>query len=376
MVTIQEAQNSPQLFDKFIHENEGLVWSILRKHYAFSFGSDESQDYFQEGCIGLIKAVKKFKPEMNTAFSTYAVPMIWGAMARYCRDYGTTMLSVPRVSQSLHFKISSLKGQDMTDEEIRSTLNISEETYNSSVHSLNCDSLNKQIGDDDSRSITLEDTLSSDIDIAEQVTEKEYLRDKLSKLKESLTERQYNTFVYYLNGMSQAEIGKRIGVSQAEVSRTIRKVIQKCKEVGEERKVVEMKNKITLAQLIDECKVHGTDRKAATVIAEVYGMANSSVYALIGKNKVRHLLESAKSSEVNSSMPGVEIIEEKAAASEKLSASLLKSLLKIDVMAGKEFKYELGEGLKIIKGDDKLSCEDLSRLIQELQEIQRMQQVG
>jgi hypothetical protein len=51
-------------------------------------------------------------------------------------------------------------------------------------------------------------------------------------------------------------------------------------------------------------------------------------------------------------------------------------LLKPEVLAGKEFKYELGEELKIMKGDGKLSCEDLGRLIQELQEIQRMQQVG
>jgi hypothetical protein len=78
-------------------------------------------------------------------------------------------------------------------------------------------------------------------------------------------------------------------------------------------------------------------------------------------NKIKQLLE-------GSLVP----IEKEAV--EKPSGSSM-SLLKIDVMAGKEFKYKLGEELKIIKGDSNVECKDLGRLIQELQEIQRMRQV-
>ena len=69
----QEAQNT------LVEENIGLVWSLVKR---FKCRDAETEDIFQVGCIGLIKAIKKFDPQFEVKFSTYAVPMIVGEIKR------------------------------------------------------------------------------------------------------------------------------------------------------------------------------------------------------------------------------------------------------------------------------------------------------
>ena len=71
--------------DILVEENVGLVWSIVRR---FQNRGVESEDLFQIGTIGLIKAVDKFDCSYEVCFSTYAVPMIAGEIKRYLRDDG------------------------------------------------------------------------------------------------------------------------------------------------------------------------------------------------------------------------------------------------------------------------------------------------
>ena len=77
--------------DILIEENIGLVWSIVKR---FQNRGVETEDLFQIGSIGLIKAVDKFNTEYEVQFSTYAVPMIAGEIRRFLRDDG--MLKVSR----------------------------------------------------------------------------------------------------------------------------------------------------------------------------------------------------------------------------------------------------------------------------------------
>ena len=79
--------------DILVEENVGLVWSIVRR---FQNRGVESEDLFQIGTIGLIKAVDKFDCSYEVCFSTYAVPMIAGEIKRYLRDDG-----ILKVSRSL-----------------------------------------------------------------------------------------------------------------------------------------------------------------------------------------------------------------------------------------------------------------------------------
>ena len=77
----------------YIKGNLRLVLSVIKR---FSNSSENMDDLFQIGCIGLIKAIDNFDTTLNVKFSTYAVPMIIGEIRRYLRDNNSI-----RVSRSL-----------------------------------------------------------------------------------------------------------------------------------------------------------------------------------------------------------------------------------------------------------------------------------
>lgn len=66
--------------------NSGLIWSIVRR---FAGRGVETEDLYQLGCVGFLKAVQSFDPGYGTQFSTYAVPKISGEIRRFLRDDGT-----------------------------------------------------------------------------------------------------------------------------------------------------------------------------------------------------------------------------------------------------------------------------------------------
>ena len=79
--------------EHYIKGNLRLVLSIIQR---FSGSSENADDLFQVGCIGLMKAIDNFDRNLNVKFSTYAVPMIIGEVKRYLRDNHSM-----RVSRSL-----------------------------------------------------------------------------------------------------------------------------------------------------------------------------------------------------------------------------------------------------------------------------------
>jgi len=76
--------------DLIVKNNSGLVFSIVRRFLNRGY---EKDDLYQIGCIGLIKAVRKFDTNFNTQFSTYAVPLIMGEIKRFLRDDGLVKVS-------------------------------------------------------------------------------------------------------------------------------------------------------------------------------------------------------------------------------------------------------------------------------------------
>lgn len=68
-----------------LKENTGLIWSVTRR---FTGRGVESDDLYQLGCLGFIKAIDGFDIQYGTQFSTYAVPKITGEIRRYIRDDG------------------------------------------------------------------------------------------------------------------------------------------------------------------------------------------------------------------------------------------------------------------------------------------------
>ena len=77
---LRAKEGDSKAMDEIINENVGLVWSVVKR---FSNRGYELEDLFQIGCIGFVKAVKKFDTSFDTQLSTYAVSMIIGEIRRF-----------------------------------------------------------------------------------------------------------------------------------------------------------------------------------------------------------------------------------------------------------------------------------------------------
>ena len=127
---ILNAQNGNQdEMAKLIEENNGLIWSIVKR---FSGRGYEPEDLYQIGAMGFIKAIKRFDTSFEVRLSTYAVPYILGEIKRFIRDDGPIKIS--RSIKELNVKIIELQkeyfnkyGKEITLEEISRELKISKE---------------------------------------------------------------------------------------------------------------------------------------------------------------------------------------------------------------------------------------------------------
>ena len=212
-----------------VEENMGLVYSIVRR---FTNRGYETEDLTQIGAIGLIKAVKKFNPEFNVQFSTYAVPMITGEIKRFLRDDGAV-----KISRSL--KENAMKGW-RSEELLRRRLNreptikeISEECgidAESLIEAFEAaappESIYGSIYDNGEKEIHLLDVIAGE-EIEDSVINKVMIDDILSRLAPREKE---IILLRYFRGKTQSEIAKVIGVSQVQISRIEKKAIERIRE--------------------------------------------------------------------------------------------------------------------------------------------------
>lgn len=105
MRIIESAQNgSKEAMTKLIEDNNGLIWSIVRR---FNGRGYDIEDLYQIGSIGFIKAIRRFDTDFEVKLSTYAVPYILGEIKRYIRDDGP--IKVSRGIKELNVKILELQ---------------------------------------------------------------------------------------------------------------------------------------------------------------------------------------------------------------------------------------------------------------------------
>lgn len=238
-------ENTPELIEKakkgdtearekIIEQNLGLVHSIVRK---FSNRGYETEDLFQIGCIGIIKAVDKFDLSYNVRFSTYAVPMIMGEIKRFLRDDG--MIKVSRSLKEIAYKAYATK--EIMEKESGRTVSISEisERMGESVEnlvmamdaSMPAESFYKPIGDGEKSDVYLVDKLADINSGEEQLINKITLKH----LIDNLSERDKKIIMLrYFKGKTQREISCVLGISQVQVSRIEKKILSelRCKLKG------------------------------------------------------------------------------------------------------------------------------------------------
>ncbi|NLX64859.1 MAG: RNA polymerase sporulation sigma factor, SigF/SigG family [Clostridiaceae bacterium] len=210
-----------------IDNNTGLVWSVVKR---FRNRNVEIEDLFQIGCIGLIKAVDKFDLSFNVQFSTYAVPMILGEIRRYFRDDG-----VIKVSRSL--KELSIKARDASEKLEQkmgrppSILELAEELGEEPeniVHAMEAsrtpDSLFREYDDDDGAENRLIDRIiTHDNNRESETVERISLHNAIKQLP---SREKKLIWMRYYSGQTQQTVAKKLGISQVQVSRLEKKILE------------------------------------------------------------------------------------------------------------------------------------------------------
>ena len=224
---ILEAGKDKEKLGILVEQNSGLVWSIVKRFLGRGY---EAEDLFQIGSIGLIKAIKNFNPEYEVKLSTYAVTYILGEIKRFIRDDG--IIKVSRSIKDLCVKIKDIEnrkikeGENVTVEEIAKELKVDKEEIILALDST------KQVesifveSNDDKNNTTLLDKLSNNKDEVEEVINEISIKDILNKMNKRDKE---IILLRYFRGKTQSEVAKIMNISQVQVSRLEKKILNNMK---------------------------------------------------------------------------------------------------------------------------------------------------
>ncbi|MBQ3550762.1 MAG: RNA polymerase sporulation sigma factor SigG [Clostridia bacterium] len=212
--------------DKLIGGNLRLVLSVIQK---FTNRGENMDDLFQIGCIGLIKAIDNFDPVHEVKFSTYAVPMIIGEIRRHLRDNNSVRVSrsikdVAYKAMQVKEKLIAMHQKEPTVDEIANELGIPRCDVVMALESIvEPVSLFDSVYSDSGDTVYVLDQLgdkSDDSDWLEEIAFRDVLASLNEREKRILTLR-------FMHGKTQMEVSREIGISQAQVSRIEKGVLDK-----------------------------------------------------------------------------------------------------------------------------------------------------
>lgn len=207
----------------------------LARRYA---GREPFDDLLQVASLALLKAIDRFDPDRGTAFSSLAVPTILGELKRYFRDVGW-FAHVPRGMQELALKVqeaerrlSTTSRRSPTAQELAEYLELAvddvlEALCAAQAHHAN--SIDVPLDNESGEGSTLADTVGAEDERFEHVEAVVTIADGMRGL--SKLERRVLT-LYFLEDLSQAQIGELIGVSQMQVSRILRRATDRLRELS------------------------------------------------------------------------------------------------------------------------------------------------
>lgn len=206
-----------------IVSNIPLVHSIANR---FRGRGAEYDDLYQAGCVGLIKAVDNFEEERGFSFSTYAVPVIMGEIKRLFRDGGA--IKVSRTLKENSIKVQAIRERFKQRELREPTISELSELSGYSVEELS-EILNVltpiaslSVSNDDG-----EDTIDIPIDESEALFDKLSVHQALRCLDN--TELMIVKYRFY-DGITQCETAKKLNISQVQVSRKEKQILQKLRK--------------------------------------------------------------------------------------------------------------------------------------------------
>lgn len=212
-------QGDAQAREKYIQGNLRLVLSVIRR---FTNHNENLDDLFQIGCIGLMKSVDNFDPQIGVKFSTYAVPMIIGEVRRYLRD--NSAYRVPRSLRDTAYQAIKSKERlsrelmhDPTLEEIAKDCNISQADILYALDAIQTPlSLFDPVYTDGGDTLYVMDQISDKKNKEENWVKNLALDDAINLLDERAKQ---IIKLRFFEGKTQIEVADEISISQAQVSR-------------------------------------------------------------------------------------------------------------------------------------------------------------
>lgn len=222
---IVKAQNNDmEAMNNIIEKNSGLIWSIVKRFMGRGY---ETEDLYQIGALGLVKAIKRYDVSFETKISTYAVPYILGEIKRFIRDDG--IIKISRSIKELAIKIRDLQNQykekeELTISKMAKILDVSIEDINLALEATRpVESINEDAYSDGEKSkVSKIDQIENKKDEMSDLVNKLALKDVIGSLE--AREKQIILLRYY-RGKTQVEVSKMIGISQVQVSRIEKRVL-------------------------------------------------------------------------------------------------------------------------------------------------------
>ena len=226
--SIKRAQDGDNFeMERLIRENNGLIWSIVKRFMNRGY---EVDDLYQIGCIGFIKSIKRFDTNFDVKLSTYSVPYILGEIKRFIRDDGP--IKVSRSIKELNTKINELKkyylikyGREITIEEIKKELKVTKEDILIAIDSVNnVESIENAATSEnkDGKKLSIMEKISTGKNEEEIITNKLVIRELIEDLKDR--DRQI-ILLRFFKEKTQTEVANMLEISQVQVSRIEKKVL-------------------------------------------------------------------------------------------------------------------------------------------------------
>ena len=220
---ILKAQNNEEgAMEHLVVKNSGLIWSIVKR---FSGRGYDTEELYQIGSIGFIKAIKRFDASFEVKISTYAVPYILGEIKRFLRD--DNPIKVSRSIKELSIKIKQIQqehlsktGEEISINKIAEMLNTSKEEIATAIDYTNpIESIDEEVYEDEQKKI---EKINIGKDEATQIVERLALKEAIENL--SVREKEIITLRYFRD-KTQSQVAKIIGITQVQVSRIEKKIL-------------------------------------------------------------------------------------------------------------------------------------------------------
>jgi RNA polymerase sigma factor (sigma-70 family) len=360
MVAVMEAAKNIDgewLTTETLVERHGkLVHHALKKlTKTLNYHGIEYEDAHSIGMIGLIKAYQNFNPDYGWRFATYAVPMIRGEVRRFMREFNPGV-KFPRSVKELASKIKQHALENETVQVIAETLNVSLEKVKDAMDYIQNEKprfLSDVVYDNGkNEEITLEEQISNEEDFS-SIFVQEFMN--------ILSERERKIVRMLMEGYTQKQIGKAIGVTQVQVSRMLQKIRDKYIEFQQEEvldKQKEERGETQMAKITKEAyETLKQEGKTDKEIAEHFGVKQPS----LTYHKTKWAAEEAR-------QKALENKEKKVFTNSEDELNKLKQQLQMSQKEKEELKMFMETELKVAKQEIESLQKRVAELEQEVQE--------